>query len=126
MLGPTDSAKVETSLYPIPQEAFAVIALEVWIDGVKACVAGVGDKGVLIASVTWVGGPRGDDLDLRVGGLTRDPDSPPYNYVTCKGGAQKHVDWVLRQLSVGAEIRIHVVDVPTVDLPLTQKRASPL
>ena len=45
-------------------------ALEVFINGHRVCLAGVGDDGVLNAIVNWVGGPdRDQDFFLQVGGL---------------------------------------------------------
>jgi hypothetical protein len=45
-------------------------AFEVFINGHRLCLAGVGDNGVLSAIVNWVGGPARDEhIFLSLGGL---------------------------------------------------------
>jgi hypothetical protein len=53
-------------------------AFNVSLNGEKPCLAGVGERGVLSAIITWVAGDRGEDLLLEVGGLAN----------------EEHIDWV--------------------------------
>ena len=79
-------------------------ALEVFINGHRVCLAGVGDDGVLNAIVNWVGGPdRDQDFFLQVGGL----DSR----------ADEHLRWEVPSIGVGAEVLVRVVEAATVDPP---------
>ena len=79
-------------------------AFEVFINGHRFCLAGVGNDGVLNAIINWVGGPaREDELFLHVGGLDCSTD--------------EHLRWKATTIGVGAEILIKVVEAPFVDLP---------
>lgn len=70
-------------------------ALSVSLNGKKLCLAGVGERGVLSAIISWVAGDRGEDSFLEVGGLAN----------------EEHIDWVnQKRLQVGDEIRIEVVE----------------
>ena len=87
-----------------------MIAFEVYVNGEKQCVAGVGDIGVLTSILTWRGnqpdenGTPGEPLlQLEVGGLI--------------SRSQEHVRWLDRCISVGDEVQIRVVDATVVDKP---------
>lgn len=73
-----------------------MIAFEVYLNGKKLCVAGIGNEGVVTAIVDWVGRPEGASSELSVSGLI----SP----------AREHVKWVDRKLRVGDQIRVKVVN----------------
>jgi hypothetical protein len=89
-------------------------AFKISLNGKKLCVAGIGDEGVLSATVNWVAGVRGKrkgdgDLFLHVGGLAIPADV--------------HVAWVAqRPLQVGDEIRLKVVETPVVDKPIAKSQ----
>ena len=79
-------------------------ALEVFINGHRVCLAGVGDNGVLHAIVNWVGGLDRDETPrLSVGGLDCDTD--------------QHLSWKVPSIGVGAEILVRVVETTSVDPP---------
>src|SRR5260370_39359023 len=49
-------------------------AFQVYLNGKRLCVAGIGDDGVLNVMVDWVAGNGHADLFLRVGGLIGSTD----------------------------------------------------
>ncbi len=90
-----------------------MLAFEVSINGERACLAGVGEFGIVSTIVTWVrriGDPPGPDGT---------PVAEPYIYV---GGRtlDASVKWIPKQVfAVGDSILIRIVDVPEVDPPRT-------
>ncbi len=88
-----------------------MIAFEVYLNGKKLCVAGIGNEGVMTAIVDWVGRPEGASSELSVSGLI----SP----------AREHVKWVDRKLRVGDQIRVKVVNKTSVDEPRKRYRRDP-
>jgi hypothetical protein len=79
-------------------------AFEVYINGHRLCLAGVGDNGVLHAIVNWVGGAsREENIWLSIGGLDCTTD--------------EHLRWRAPSIGVGAEILVRVVEAPVVDQP---------
>jgi hypothetical protein len=79
-------------------------ALEVFVNGLRVSLAGVGDDGVLNAIVSWVGhSGRDDDLFLQIGGL----DSQ----------TNEHLHWKAPSIGVGAEVLVRVIEAVTVDPP---------
>ena len=78
-------------------------AVEVLISGHRACLAGVGDDGVLSAIVNWVGGSDRDEYFLSVGGLDSRSD--------------EHLRWDVPSIGVGAEVLVRLVEVSAVDPP---------
>lgn len=81
-----------------------LICFEVWVNGEKICLAGVGDSGVL-NSIIHVAEPR--KPDLHVGGLVND----------------EHVRWTERMhfLEVGDEVTIKIVEADTADEPIRKE-----
>lgn len=78
-----------------------MIAFEVLVNGKKLCTAGVGEKGVLNASILGPKSPR-----LRVGGLCN----------------EEHVVWIsprpaAHELKAGDEVTIRVVETDVADEP---------
>jgi len=85
-------------------------AFNVSLNGKKLCLAGVGERGVLSAIVSWVAGDRRADLFLEVGGLAN----------------EEHVDWVKqKRLQVGDEIRVKIVEGGSADKPVRTRRTDP-
>src|SRR5262249_40865372 len=89
---------------------------EVTINGEKLCTAGVED-GVLTSILAYVKRARRpedereghtsekvESLDIRVGGLENISDE-----------ATANIDWLVRDLSIGDEIRIRIIDSPVCD-----------
>src|SRR5262249_7253225 len=91
-----------------------MLALEVYINGKRRCLAGIADDGVVSAILSWVGRGRSErgvpqeDLTLRVGGLD-----------SMRG---EHLDWLKQDLAAGDEVKIRVVDVRKVDRPIKGSR----
>lgn len=90
----------------------------VYLNGRRVSTAGVGDRGVLGAHVSWVGrmggegrGRAKEELTLDVGGLVLPAD--------------EHVRWVGRKLEVGDEVRIVIAEDAVVDRPRRRTRRDP-
>ncbi len=82
----------------------AMRAFEVYLNNQKLCLAGVGDRGVLSAHVTWNTGDANESLELETGGLI--------------STNMEFVSWIRqRPLSVGDHVRISVVEANSVDEP---------
>ena len=85
---------------------------EVTINGRKVCTAGIGDYGVLNTVLSFVGGKESSDqtpsesLELRVGGVA-----------TSTVGATEAVEWLQRDLAVGDEIVIRIIEASECDQP---------
>lgn len=85
-------------------------ALEVFINGHRICLAGVGDDGVVNAIVNWVGGPeREEDLFLSIGGLDCTTD--------------EYLRWSTPSIGVGTEVLVRLVEAAAVD-PADQRHRS--
>jgi hypothetical protein len=86
-----------------------MIAFEVFINGHRICLAGVGNDGVLNAIVTWVGRPNSEEeIFLRIGGLHSITD--------------EHSHWNVPSIGAGAEILVKVVEADSVDLDPPDQR----
>jgi hypothetical protein len=86
-------------------EVSTVIAFEVRLNGQLLCTAGRADISVLSAVVNYM--YRQPSLFASVGGLTQGTQGPG-----------QHLDWLSNlPLSVGDEVSIRIVDVPTCDPP---------
>jgi hypothetical protein len=87
-------------------------AFEVFLNGKKLCVAGIGDDGVLSAIVNWVTGKNAADLFLHVGGLVSPID--------------EHVSWEnQKHLRVGDRIEVKIIEASFVDKPKKKTRTDP-
>ena len=97
---------------------------EVTINGEKVCTAGVGDDGVLVSTVQFVKRNNPDEtadsqdneisetLNIRVGGIAnREADEI------------QHLEWLQRDLRVGDEIIIRIIEASSCDDP-TGKEVS--
>ena len=93
-----------------------MLAFEVYVNGKKKCIAGIGEPGVLTATLTWVlGEPDGrrsgnEDMVLSVGGLVSRTD--------------EFVDWFRGGLQQDDEITIRIVQVADADTPKRRRRES--
>ena len=87
-------------------------AFEVHLNGKKLCLAGIGNDGVLVATVNWVARKNKGDMSLQVGGLI----SP----------TGEHVAWTSQKpLRVGDRIQVMIVERSTVDRPAKKRRSDP-
>jgi len=83
-------------------------AFEVFINGHRVCLAGVGENGVLAAIVNWIGGPdKAETFRLSVSGLDTSTD--------------EHLTWKVPTIGVGAEVLVRVLESSSVDLPHNRK-----
>ena len=87
-------------------------AFEVYSNGTKLCLAGIGDDGVLSAILTCVARKGSGNLRFDVGGLL----SP----------VSEHVTWIKEQdLRVGDVITIKIVEADSTDMPTSRERTNP-
>lgn len=71
----------------------------------KLCVAGIGKRGVLTATLSWAASDRGKDLFLQVGGLAN----------------EEHSDWIYQK---PLQIRVEICDAESVDDPIRKRRVD--
>lgn len=89
---------------------------EVTINGKKVCTAGIGDYGVLNTILSFVGGKESSDqtpserLELTVFGVA-----------TSTVGASEHLEWLRRDLLVGDEIVIRIIEASECDQPASKE-----
>jgi len=84
-------------------------ALEVFVNGERVCVAGVGRDGVLSAIIDWTGSPDSEDhFGLHVGGLD--------------GDSSEHLGWEVPTIDIGTEVLVRILDVTNVDSPSRRVR----
>jgi len=91
-----------------------MIAFVVSVNGQRVCTIGVGDSGILGASVSWVGrsGEPGEP-DLRIGGLDTRTD--------------EHIRWPhTPEIKVGDTVTIQVIENDAVDTPTDRKTPAQL
>lgn len=88
-------------------------AFEVFTNGKRLCLAGIGDDGVLTAIVSFAAKKDREinDLRLNVGGLI----SPLHESVT----------WTNEHLNVGDEITVRIVEANTPDSPNDRAQSNP-
>src|SRR5689334_4337211 len=91
-----------------------MIAFEIYINGKKKCTAGIAGPAVLTAAVSWVfrkpavRGLRKKELNLGVGGLASRSD--------------EFRDWLQRELRVGDELTVRIIETARVDKPKKRRR----
>jgi len=86
-----------------------MIAFRVDVNGKRTCVAGVGEHGVLTAIVGYVSNDRRRrTVDVAVSGLF----SP----------SAEHAIWKRRDLRVGDEVRVTIIETNSVDRPVRRYR----
>jgi hypothetical protein len=78
-------------------------AFEVFINGHRLCLAGVGDSGGLHAIINCISDPERENIFLSLGGL---------DYVT-----DEHLRWNVPSIGIGAEVLIRIVEATSVDRP---------
>jgi hypothetical protein len=85
-------------------------AFEIYVNGEPLCLAGVSDASILTAITHYVGRGKGR-LYLSVGGLLVPQE--------------EHVHWKDRDLAVGDEIRIRIIESEKVDAPTKRYAIDP-
>lgn len=86
-------------------------AFEISLNGEKLCVAGIGDDGVLTATVNWIPRSGKGDLFLQTGGIV--------------GQNNEHLQWIRQKpLKSDDEIQIRIVETTHVDEPQKRYRAE--
>lgn len=86
-------------------------AFEIFLNGKKICLAGIGDDGVLTTTITYVPFRRRRETRLYIGGLVL----PQH----------EHVFWKEAILHVGDEVRIKIVEKHSVNRPRTRTPRDP-
>lgn len=86
-------------------------AFEVYLNGKRLCLAGIGDDGVLNTMVDHGVGKGWNQQTLRVGGLIN--------------ATQEHVIWSRRRLKIGDEVRVKIVETASIDRPKERIRIDP-
>src|SRR5258707_44203 len=86
-------------------------AFQIHLNGKKLCVAGVGENGVLSATVDCVTMHGRDLLEISVGG-----------FINSKA---EHVGWLeQRKLRTGDQIQVKIVEVESADSPRIRRHRS--
>jgi hypothetical protein len=85
------------------------LGFEIRINGEATVIAGRPELDVLTTMVTFV--RSHNDIELRAGGMQRLND-----------GGSEQVEWLLRKLGVGDEIRIRIVDGEPFSEPISVER----
>ena len=83
-----------------------MLALEIYLNSERVCVAGIQGNGVVSAILSSITRPEKSWSELDVGGLSH---------------RNEHVRWVDRELAVGDEVRIKVVDAASADEPVERQ-----
>jgi hypothetical protein len=86
-------------------------AFEIFLNGKRLCLAGVGKDGVLSATITHVPFRKRRETKLYVGGIVLPQD--------------EHVFWKESTLSLGDELRLKVVEKERVDAPRERTPRDP-
>jgi hypothetical protein len=84
-----------------------MICFEVYINGQKVCLAGVGDDGVLSVMASFIASSESQRTDFRVGGL-----------IKVDAEIQQQVEWIDREVNVGDDITIKIVESENYDTPM--------
>jgi hypothetical protein len=85
-------------------------AFEIFVNGQRLCLAGVGAKGVIAATVDWAATAGQEDIFMHVGGLD--------------GATNEVVAWTAPKIGVGSEITIRIVEVAAADPPSQRSPAD--
>src|SRR5579864_1020784 len=95
-----------------------MICYEVYINGKKICVAGVGEMGVLSGILSWVKRKRYEEDEGYDETITHIEEL----YVSVSGLANlgeesTHLDWLAEDLKVGDEVTFRIVERESCDPP---------
>lgn len=95
-------------------------SFEVTINGKKQCTAGVGNKGVLTAILSFVKGTSASD-EAHQGSESESLDISVGGWANIAPGISEHLEWLNQDLSVGDEITIKIIEVVECDEPKTKE-----
>jgi hypothetical protein len=105
----------EMNAVKIPAESVTMTAtmraFEVYLNGKRLCVAGIGDNGVLTTIIDHVSGHGRNEQHVRIGGLVNATD--------------EHVHWGLKRLKTGDEVLVKIVESISVDRPTKRRKRDP-
>lgn len=101
-----------------------MVSFEVYVNGEKRYAAGVGDHGVLIASLIWASHEPERLAQWKEQGIS---DLTPIELYANVSGmwAGEHLKWRNLDLSIGDEIRIRVIESTMSDPPETRYHPDP-
>lgn len=94
-----------------------MLALEIWIDDQRVCLAGADDWSLLVTHITATRqryDADEDQLDLGIGGMAKDDAL----------GVHHHLRWNGYQLAVGSKVTIKVVETGEPDPPVRRFRSD--
>jgi hypothetical protein len=97
-------------------------AFEVFLNGNKLCTSGVGNLGVLSAVLTWVR-REGENTETKM--PDRLEEELTLNVAGLISPSKEHVSWAQRQLTLGDEICIRIIESDSVDPPRDRKTEDP-
>lgn len=86
-------------------------AFEVYLNGKRLCVAGIGDNGVLTTIIDHVSGHGRNEEHVHIGGL-----------ISSTG---EHVGWGRKRLKTGDEVRVKIVESTSVSRPKERRTRDP-
>lgn len=92
-----------------------MIAFEIFLNGERLCVAGIGDLGVLSAILTWT-------RVHREGKESEPPVEVLSLQVTGLDNADQYPCWLHRAMTRGDELRVKIVETSCVDQPVHEGR----
>jgi hypothetical protein len=100
-----------------------MIAFEVSLNGKKICAAGVGDRGVLSAFLSWV---RREGQNTETGELGEIEEVLTLSIGGLISSKKEHVRWIENELTVGDEVCIRVTELESVDAPRDRRTEDPV
>jgi hypothetical protein len=102
----------------------AMIGFEIQLNGQRVCTVGMDQDGAITAIATWLKRPRdltlqdpmlaGEEITFDVAGSAYNPDN-----------SRDRLKWIGRDLQVGDELHIKVVETSQVDEPELRSREEP-
>ncbi|MGH9907867.1 MAG: hypothetical protein ACRD8U_20045 [Pyrinomonadaceae bacterium] len=99
-----------------------MICFQIDVNNETVCTAGIGEFGVLTATISWVQNRDQTSknrrqvlgIALNVGGLTDHAS-----------GEDEFMEWIKKRLSVGDEVRLRIVEAAECDEPSERSRRDP-
>jgi hypothetical protein len=85
---------------------------EVFLNGKRQCVAGLGDDGVMTVIINHTKWKRSNTTQFEVGGFVTAP-------------IEEHVKWRKARLKPGDELRVKLLESKSADKPRQRERAHP-
>src|ERR1700675_1889590 len=97
---------------------------EVFLNGKRLCVAGLGSDGVMTVIVNHTKWKRSDTTHFEVGGFVATPidENVKRRRLLLK---TENVKWRRARLKTGDELRVRILESKSADKPKQRKRANP-